>query len=82
MRNFSRQPATPGHRALDMNDGLSPEKQNSPGQVPDVSWQEALGTVKPATVACGGTFGLGGILIRLEFQQAAGHCGPPCPGRE
>ena len=82
MRNFSRQPTTPGHRALDKNHGLSPEKQNSPGQVPDVSLQEALGTVKPDTVACGGTLHLGDILKHAEFQQAAGHSGPPGPGHE
>ncbi|MEN4515708.1 hypothetical protein V7S82_24165, partial [Enterobacter hormaechei subsp. steigerwaltii] len=63
-----------------MNHGLSPEKQKSPGQVADVSLQEALGTVKPATVACGSTFHLGCILNRLEFQEAAVHYGRPALG--
>ena len=65
-----------------MNDALSPEKQKSPGQVPDVSLQEALGTVKPDTGVCGSTLHLGDILIRAEFQQAAGHSGLPGPGHE
>ena len=65
-----------------MNHGLSPEKQKTPGQVPDVSLQEALGTVKSTAVACGDIFHVGGILIHAEFQKAAGHSGPPGPGQE